>query len=287
MISVEVLLAVGIVFSIGLLVGYRLKRQRVLKKDFTERLKVPDVKVEFSSWEQLLSFGEKLRKEGRYDEAVQLHQSMLADDQWQSCYQSIQFQLAEDFYFSGLYDRAERIYHLALETKEFHHKALLRLASIAARLRDWQRLSELLSSEKRLEGELAKLYVHSQCEIALRHREHGLVELADETIKRLQKSFAEHPRVKMMATQPAATGQLPHSQSLAQLLESEPNMAKFQQALLIAHKNGLSLAQLYSQLEQAGWLQRRYQCNYCGYTASQHYWQCPQCEHWETLKDEV
>lgn len=285
MIDPVVVILLLVTFAAGLVAGGQIARKRILKRSFAQRLALPEPVVEFSSWEQLQSYGDKLRKEGRYDEAVQLHQALLAKDDWQAFYQAIQFELAEDFYFSGLYDRAERIYHLTLESSDYHRQSLLRLASIAARLRDWQRLSELLAGEKSLTGELAKLYVHSQCEIALRHREHGLHELADSMIKRLQQSFPSHPRVQTMGVQPSASGKVMDQQPLMKLLDQGPTVARFQQVIVNAHSNQLALSQLYQQLVKAGWLERRYQCGYCGYSASEHYWQCPQCEHWETIKD--
>lgn len=273
-----------IVFIAGVFAGRQLSRKRVLEQSIDKRLSLPEPVVKLSSWEQQQSFGAKLRKDGRYDEAVQLHQMLLADDEWAAHYQAIQFELAEDFYFSGLYDRAERIYHLTLAGEDFHKKSLLRLASIAARLRDWQRLSELLASEETLSGELAKLYVHSQCEIALRHREHGLHDLADDIVGKLKKDFPDHPRVQSFTAKPASV--MGEYVPLVKILQKPPSVARFQQVVTTAQQMNLTVGALHNELTNAGWLARRYQCSYCGYTSGQHQWQCPQCEHWESLQDQ-
>lgn len=284
MIEPVLIIVLVIVFVAGLLAGRQLSRKRVLKQSLDNRLSLPEPEVKLSSWEQQQSFGAKLRKDGRYDEAVQLHQTLLADDEWAAHYQAIQFELAEDFYFSGLYDRAERIYHLTLASDAFHKKSLLRLASIAARLRDWQRLSELLASERKLSGELAKLYVHSQCEIALRHREHGLHDLADDMVAKLKKDFPEHPRVQSFQAKPASV--MGEYVPLVKILQKPPSVARFQQVMATARKMDLTTTALHSELEKAGWLDQRYECSYCGYSSGHHHWQCPQCEHWETLQDQ-
>lgn len=286
MIDLTLVILLTIVFIAGALLGSQITRKRVLKRSFRQRLDIPEPDVGLSTWEQHQAYGESLRKQGRYDEAVAWHQSLLANDEWVDYHQAVQFELAEDFYFSGLYDRAERIYYLTLQTKAYHNKSLLRLSTIAARLRDWQRLSELLAGESSLSGELAKLYVHSQCEIALRHREHGLHELAEGILAQLKATYPEHPRVVVLTLRGGADTPVGEYLPRHKILEFSPTVSRFQQLITSAAQAGLATSQLQREMQAAGWLERRYQCSYCGFTTNKHHWQCPQCEHWETLQDQ-
>lgn len=151
-------------------------------------IKVLDVDNE--TVELHLSLGNLFRRKGEVDRATRIHQNLIARQNLSDEHrlQSI-YELAQDYYVAGLFDRAENLFIELKDTSVFHQYAVEGLLNIYQKQKDWHKaiatIEQLRPSQRKNES---KRSAHYWCEIA---------ELAinekrfDDANKALRKSLSE------------------------------------------------------------------------------------------------
>lgn len=138
-----------------------------------------------------LALGALLRRRGKVDKAIKVHQALLARPGLdQSFSDSTRLQLAIDYISAGLLDRAERLLNEVLNEKtDAKWDALRHLITIYQTEKEWERAIDcskmlLANSAYKREAELRVAAAHYCCEIAEKMLEEGQNNKAKEQIKR-------------------------------------------------------------------------------------------------------
>lgn len=188
---VYVLLLAGV--AIGWTLGFRFARQ--VKTDASpdwipsvefllaeandaslERLlNVPQ--IDDDSIDLFLKLGRTLREKGEVERAIHLHQSLFARTGLPRQTQvQLELELAVDYYFAGLLDRAERLFSELLEAKgRVQESASRYLVELYEEEGEWLKILELHKGRKLASAAgLSKRVAHAACELA-----EGAVSAAD------------------------------------------------------------------------------------------------------------
>ncbi len=138
-----------------------------------------------------LALGALLRRRGKVDKAINVHQALLARPGLsQGFSDSVRLQLSLNYIAAGLLDRAERLSNeLLLENSPAKWDALEQLITIYETEKEWEKAIEsceaLLKNPANKKDENKKaVAAHYCCELAERHLEDGKQNLAREQIKR-------------------------------------------------------------------------------------------------------
>lgn len=139
---------------------------------FTESLEVGP-----ETFETHINLGRMLRRQGEVDRAIRIHQNLLSQtDISPLMLDQARFELARDFYKSGLLCRAENLLQDMVEDKTyFRHECLLLLVDIYRDEKEWAKAIEaasllkrkLFSSPSQQDKKLAIAQSHFSCELAL------------------------------------------------------------------------------------------------------------------------
>ena len=143
-----------------------------------------------------LALGVLFRKQGRVDKAIQLHEYILSkDDLPEYHYFQTLFELGENYFSAGIYNKAEEIF---LKLKEFDtHKedALNKLIIINEYFGEWQKALNFLEElDKESNLDLSISRNHYYCEIAESHIENGEINSANDYLLKAQGLHTESIR---------------------------------------------------------------------------------------------
>jgi lipopolysaccharide biosynthesis regulator YciM len=180
---IYVLLLLGI--AIGWTLGYRFARQakKSTPDDWMPSVEdllaqAGDVSLERllnvsslddDSIDLFLKLGKTLREKGEVDRAIHLHQSLFArTDLSKTTLQTLELELAIDFSYAGLLDRAERLFSELLDAKgRVREKASSHLVELYEEEGEWQEIYDLYLNKKiHISPLLARRVSHAVCELA-------------------------------------------------------------------------------------------------------------------------
>lgn len=125
------------------------------------------LEVDSETVETHLAVGKLFRRRGEVDRAIRIHQNLIARPQLDKTYreQSL-FELGQDYFSAGVFDRAERIFLELSSIKEFALPALTGLLDIYQREKDWENAIQIA---QKLESVAKKNYqpsiAHYYCEL--------------------------------------------------------------------------------------------------------------------------
>lgn len=126
------------------------------------------LEVDSETVETHLAVGKLFRRRGEVDRAIRIHQNLIARPNLDKNYreQSL-FELGQDYFSAGVFDRAERIFSELSSVKTFALPALTGLLDIYQREKDWE---HAIQTAKKLESVAKKNYqpsiAHYYCELA-------------------------------------------------------------------------------------------------------------------------
>lgn len=129
---------------------------------------IETLQIEDESIEAHFAMANLFRKRGELDRALKIHEHLVRHKYLpESAKERAAFELGNDFFSAGLYDRAEAMFERLLKSKKYKSKATLYLLQIFQSTKDWQKGLELekrivKSQDKRLLHILANFY----CELA-------------------------------------------------------------------------------------------------------------------------
>ncbi len=135
-----------------------------------------------------LALGVLFRKQGRVDKAIQLHEYILSkDDLPENHYYQTLFELAENYFSAGIYNKSEEIF-LKLKEHETHKEdALNKLIIINEYFGEWERALNFLEELDLISSQdLSISRNHYYCEIAEMHIENGDIKLANDYLLNAQ-----------------------------------------------------------------------------------------------------
>ena len=256
------------------------------------------------------ALGNLFRRRGEYERAVRVHQHLLARaDLSQSDRDRAQHALALDYLKAGLLDRAEAALQ-QLEGTAFASMSHLALLSIYERSRDWAQAESLL------ERALAMAPHNVRASLAMAQGLHRFGQAAKALDLLLELAQAQPQALPLIAPQlaqwaptmdqvPAVrvllqkaydhTPSLDVLKALAELttldapasvpalflrhLEREPSLVV---AIQWMQGQTNTPAGLQKAMDRAVKPLLRYRCAACGFEATQHFWQCPGCQAWDS-----
>ena len=128
------------------------------------------VKLKNNSLEIHFALGSLLRREGKYDKAINLHIALLNKREITSEQEdSIKAELAQDYFKAGLYGRSESILK-DLKNEKYFQYSLNLLREIYVRERDWDKAIESASNLEKASGVSFRIPIsHYFCELATNH----------------------------------------------------------------------------------------------------------------------
>ncbi|MBT3918407.1 MAG: lipopolysaccharide assembly protein LapB [Nitrosomonadales bacterium] len=136
------------------------------------------VKLKNNSLEIHFALGSLLRREGKYDKAINLHIALLNKREITSEQEdSIKAELAQDYFKAGLYGRSESILK-DLKNENYFQYSLNLLREIYVRERDWDKAIESASNLEKTSGVSFRIPIsHYFCELAtnnLMNKKYGM-----------------------------------------------------------------------------------------------------------------
>ena len=136
------------------------------------------VKLKNDSLEIHFALGSVLRREGKYDKAINLHIALLNKREISAEQEdSIKAELAQDYFMAGLYGRSESILR-ELKNEKYYQYSLNLLREIYVRERDWDQAIDSASDLEKISGVSFRIAIsHYFCELAtnnLMNKKYGL-----------------------------------------------------------------------------------------------------------------
>lgn len=154
-----------------------------------------------------LALGTLLRRRGKVDKAIKVHQTLLARDGLEPAFaDSVQLELANDYIAAGLLDRAEGLLRSLLEAGgACHLDALYQLTTLYQTEKEWEQaiqcVERLLADRHwRQHAYLPSMAAHFCCERADRALESDDIELAQTQIQRALGFNPRSVRALLLAT---------------------------------------------------------------------------------------
>ncbi|WKT61966.1 lipopolysaccharide assembly protein LapB [Microbulbifer thermotolerans] len=134
---------------------------------------IDSLEVSSATFDTHLALGNLLRKRGEYDQAIRVHQNLLARPSLaRQSQQKAQLELARDYIAAGWLDRAERLLQELVETSpELRNTSLEHLVEVYRDEREWAKAIHAVNllhgrRFKRLSPEWAPVQAHFCCELA-------------------------------------------------------------------------------------------------------------------------
>ena len=135
-----------------------------------------------------LALGVLFRKQGRVDKAIQLHEYILSkDDLPENHYYQTLFELAENYFSAGIYNKSEEIFLKLKENETHKEEALNKLIIINEYFGEWKNALnylEELDSDHNLDLSVSRN--HYYCEIAEMHIENDDIKSANDYLLKAQ-----------------------------------------------------------------------------------------------------
>lgn len=134
---------------------------------------IDSLEVSSATFDTHLALGNLLRKRGEHDQAIRVHQNLLARPSLpRASQQKAQLELARDYIAAGWLDRAERLLQELVETStELRNTSLEHLVEVYRDEREWAKAIHAVNllhgrRFKRLSSEWAPIQAHFCCELA-------------------------------------------------------------------------------------------------------------------------
>lgn len=131
------------------------------------------LEVNSATFDTHLALGNLLRKRGEHDQAIRVHQNLLARPSLaRASQQKAQLELARDYIAAGWLDRAERLLQELVETSsDLRNTSLEHLVEVYRDEREWTKAIHAVNllhgrRFKRLSSEWAPIQAHFCCELA-------------------------------------------------------------------------------------------------------------------------
>lgn len=131
------------------------------------------LEVSSATFDTHLALGNQLRKRGEHDQAIRVHQNLLARPSLaRASQQRAQLELARDYIAAGWLDRAERLLQELVETSsDLRNTSLEHLVEVYRDEREWAKAIHAVNllhgrRFKRLSAEWAPVQAHFCCELA-------------------------------------------------------------------------------------------------------------------------
>lgn len=135
-----------------------------------------------------LALGVLFRKQGRVDKAIQLHEYILSkDDLPENHYYQTLFELAENYFSAGIYNKSEEIFLKLKESEAHKEEALNKLIIINEYFGEWENALnylEELDADHNLDLSVSRN--HYYCEIAEMHIENDDIKTANDYLLKAQ-----------------------------------------------------------------------------------------------------
>ena len=135
-----------------------------------------------------LALGVLFRKQGRVDKAIQLHEYILSkDDLPENHYYQTLFELAENYFSAGIYNKSEDIFLKLKENETHKEEALNKLIIINEYFGEWESaLNYLEELDSQNNQDLSVSRNHYYCEIAEMHIDNDDIEAANNYLLKAQ-----------------------------------------------------------------------------------------------------
>ena len=135
-----------------------------------------------------LALGVLFRKQGRVDKAIQLHEYILSkDDLPENHYYQTLFELGENYFSAGIYNKSEDIFLKLKEHDNHKEDALNKLIIINEYYGEWEKaLNYLEELDAQNNQDLSISRNHYYCEIAEMHIENGDIKSANAFLLKAQ-----------------------------------------------------------------------------------------------------
>tara|TARA_B100001769_G_C22077794_1_gene580538 strand:+ start:307 stop:1464 length:1158 start_codon:yes stop_codon:yes gene_type:complete len=135
-----------------------------------------------------LALGVLFRKQGRVDKAIQLHEYILSkDDLPENHYYQTLFELAENYFSAGIYNKSEEIFLKLKENETHKEEALNKLIIINEYFGEWENaLNYLEELDADHNMDLSVSRNHYYCEIAEMHIENDDIKSANDYLLKAQ-----------------------------------------------------------------------------------------------------
>ena len=176
-----------------------------------------------------LALGVLFRKQGRVDKAIQLHEYILSkDDLPENHYYQTLFELGENYFSAGIYNKSEDIFLKLKEHDNHREDALNKLIIINEYFGEWEKaLNYLEELDSQNNQDLSISRNHYYCEIAEMHIENGDMKSANTYLLKAQGLHTDSIRseyIKMLIN-----------------LENSDNLAAISSFISMANKNRVAL----------------------------------------------
>jgi len=150
-----------------------------------------------------LALGSLVRRRGEVDQAIHIHQNLLARPALSASHRTqIELELARDYMAAGLLDRAESLLLELVESDtDAKHAGLEMLVEIYQRESDWARAAEMGQRLMRRDKSVRRKLAHFQCELAQAALAEGDLRLARELLAKGADADPSCARVNLIAAQ--------------------------------------------------------------------------------------
>lgn len=218
------------------------------------------LEVDSDTIETHLALGALLRRRGKVDKAIKVHQTLLARPGLDSNFSdSTRLQLALDYIAAGLLDRAERLLKEILDdNRASRWEALQHLVTIYQTEKEWklavESMQDLLKAPAyRKDVELRSIAAHYCCELALKALEQEQSVRARDFIKKAFGFDRKHVRASLVsATLEKELGN--YHQAIKELVRARTSRPEYTQLILQplieCHEELGTLIELESLLER-------------------------------------
>lgn len=133
------------------------------------------VEVDGDTVETHMTLGKLFRRRGEIENAIRVHQNLIARPNLSSSDRSFaMLELGKDYQSAGVLDRAEGLFRDVYTTGVYQDKALSALLDIYVQEQDWQQAIDTARAYEKQTGQRQnKLIAHYYCELAKLERNHG------------------------------------------------------------------------------------------------------------------
>jgi len=146
------------------------------------------IEIDDETIETHLALGVLFRKQGRVDKAIQLHEYILTkDDLPENHYYQTLFELGENYFSAGIYNKAEDIFLKLKDVDTHKENALNKLIIINEYFGEWKKALLFLEElDAKSDQDLSITRNHYYCEIAEMHIDSGELKSANDYLLKAQ-----------------------------------------------------------------------------------------------------
>jgi len=151
------------------------------------------------NFETYLALGNLYRHEGKLDEAIHVHETIIAQKILKRKFRSrALYELASDYLQAGILDKAEQIFVEISTVEEYAKRSQRSLLDIYQQLSDWPRAIEVATKLADHDSGIGALIMHFHCEMIDAYIDAKDYPQALACITYVQSIDAEHPRLMLI-----------------------------------------------------------------------------------------